>query len=97
MDALESFRKRIPLGPLTFPERAVNILPYFHCSMESHCSYYLLSVKSPQIAEPAIPSLCSQAREMLCSRGSCVSVKQPNIIFFMYVYALSHLVYVVIH
>lgn len=53
MNALQSFRKRIPMGPLTFPERTVNFLSCLHCSIKSHCPYYLLSMKSLQDAELA--------------------------------------------
>lgn len=53
MNVLGSFRKCIPMGPLTFPERTVNFLFCLHCSIKSLCPYYLLSVKSLQDAELA--------------------------------------------
>lgn len=53
MNVLESFRKWIPMGPLTFLERTVNFLSCLHCSIKSHRPNYLLSVKSLQDAELA--------------------------------------------
>lgn len=53
MHTLHSFRKRIPMGPLTFPERTVNFLSCLHCSIKSRCPYYLWSVKSLHDAELA--------------------------------------------
>ena len=53
MNVLESFRKWIPMGPLTFLEKTVNFLSCLHCSIKSHCPNYLLSVKSLQDAELA--------------------------------------------